>query len=236
MYVNGVKTVSYKNFGQNKPTLDIGINLNPNSKSVVSVNELVVFNSNLSEAQISDISASLGKKYNISDMSYSLSSKQTSSAISLSSESNPPTRFPVADEDDKLFVQRGGTSFRNFATYDLNLRWKGEYKPEVSYILGDFVSISPKITNDSQSADKYVKGKNFPTRYFVCTSTSVKPGQSLDLIQGLHPFLYPKIWTEDACGRTLNSCSLRFGIGRDIRLPFGAFPGTVTYEYRLPGG
>ena len=50
---------------------------------------------------------------------------------------------------------------------------------------------------------------------------------------GKNPFNDTINWKEDKCSKTLNGCTLRFG---DLgTLPFGSFPGTVSYEYRLPG-
>jgi hypothetical protein len=68
------------------------------------------------------------------------------------------------------------------------------------------------------------KNNETPSKFFVLISENSS---------GKNPFNDTTNWKEDKCSKTLNGCSLRFS---DLgTLPFGSFPGTVSYEYRLPG-
>ena len=64
-----------------------------------------------------------------------------------------------------------------------------------------------------------------PSRFFVCLSN--------EGVSAKHPVDYTNIWKEDKCSRNLNGCSLRFNSIQNI--PFGSFPATLSYDYKLPG-
>lgn len=156
---------------------------------------------------------------------------------------------PMADENNKTFFKEPNTLY--YESYNLKeLRYKGDYSSKQIYSKGDFVKIEPAINYDFEKSVIH-KDNEFPTRFFVCVSDGE--------IVGVHPLDRKDIWVEDSCSKNLSACVLRHRAqggaiveGREVKntaspsnkdyleqgfvkkVPFGGFPGTVDYDYRLP--
>ncbi len=205
----------------------LGINLYPNQQAELVLYELIVYDKILDDNQIKAISAFLADKYNLS-IPYDIQLTDTflgSSFFEGSNEGN--LGVPMADENDKIFIgsTAANSAYSNFQSYGINkLVYRGDYSRKNSYAQGDFVKIEPSIDYDFN--EKFlIKNNEIPARFFVC----IAPNGTTDQ----HPFYNTTVWKEDKCSKTLNGCSLRFN-GENVGLPFGSFPGTLPYEYKLP--
>lgn len=222
---NGVVVTEKAGF-INQPT-NLGINTYPTEESEIVLYELLVYDKILDDNQVRLISAYLSSKYNIT-IPYNVQLTSTflgSSVFQNSNEGN--LGIPMADENDKMFLagSAANSAFSNFQSYNISkLVYKGDYNRQTSYSLGDFVKIEPSIDYDFN--EKFlIKNNETPARFFVCISPNGSTNQ--------HPFYDTTAWKEDKCSKNLNGCSLRFN-GENVGLPFGAFPGTLPYEYKLP--
>jgi hypothetical protein len=132
----------------------------------------------------------------------------------------------MADENNKIFLEsQQQINFTNYETYKLNnLNYKGDYDNNTEYIKGDFVKLDPSLNYDFNEKS-ISSNSDLPAKFFVCVENTVK---------GQNPLYNTKVWKEDKCSKNLNGCLLRFG-NSNVGIPFGGFPGTVGYDYRLPG-
>jgi len=205
----------------------LGINTFASETSEIVVYELIVYNKLLSDEEINKVNSYLSSKYNIS-----IPKTATRTIYKKSSDYFKPQDgnlgIPVADENNKIFLKSyAESSFRlsNFESYNiLSMEYKTGYNPDYAYKQGDFIKIDPYIEYDFN--EKSINQNNeLPTRFFVC----IDPQGS----KGKHPLNYTNVWAEDKCSRNLNGCSLRFN-DPTVNIPFGGFPGTVGYDYKLP--
>jgi hypothetical protein len=131
--------------------------------------------------------------------------------------------IPMADENNKLFLAGQDSSLSAFESYKLTtLTYKKDYNQTVTYNKGDFIKIDPDINYNFNEKVNFIPNE-LPSRFFVCLE---------DNTIGKHPFSYTAVWKEDKCSKNLNGCSIRF-FGSD-QIPFGGFPGTVSYDYKMP--
>ena len=131
----------------------------------------------------------------------------------------------MADENNKLFLKSQQTlNLTNYQSYELtSLIYKGDYDNTIAYVKGDFVKIDASLNYDFN--EKSVSNNlELSAKFFVCVEDTVK---------GQHPLYDTKAWKEDKCSKNLNGCLMRFNDPK-INIPFGGFPGTVGYDYRLP--
>lgn len=225
----------YKNkFNKGLATFpNFGINIKNGFESECVLYEIIVFNKVLSEEQLNSINAYLYVKYNLSNVSnnntfdnlpYFLKTK-TKNSNEFFSDSQGNLGVPVGDDDDKSFTERTDSSGYKNQTYGLkNLVYKGDYDSNVFYEKGDFVKIDPEINFDFK--ENYIQNTHeLPSKFFVCIKSN----------RGKNPLNYTDIWIEDKCSKKLTGCSLRYN-DNQFQKPFGAFPGTLGYDYRLPGG
>jgi hypothetical protein len=195
--------------------------------SEIIIYEMIVYNKILDDETINKINSYLGAKYNIAvPKQYTRTIYKKGSAFFRPEDGN--LGVPVADENNKIFLKSyAENSFRlsNFESYNiLSMQYKTGYNPDYSYNQGDFIKIDPYIEYDFN--EKSINQNNeLPARFFVC----VDPQGS----KGKHPLNYTNVWVEDKCSRNLNGCSLRFN-DPTVNIPFGGFPGTVSYDYKLP--
>lgn len=216
------------------PTLGINLksdNDNPqlDESSECVIYEVLIFDTNLNESQMNSIHEYLAIKY---DLPYNalLTTKTSKNSIDFFKEYGEDINLgiPIATENNKLFSLYENLLGNQFETFRItDLTYKGTYNSKEYYKRGDFVKIDPEINFDfNETIIK--KNSEIPPRFFVC----VNPNGAKDL----HPFKFKNIWIEDKCSKTLNGCILRFGgEGGAGQIPFGGFPGTVTYEYKMPG-
>ena len=100
----------------------------------------------------------------------------------------------------------------------------GDYNKNTQYGKGDFVRLNPSLNYDFN--EKSIANSSDSTaKFFVCVA---------DLIKEQNPLYNTNVWKEEKCSKNLNGCLLRFG-NSNVNIPFGGFPGTVGYDYRLPG-
>ena len=98
----------------------------------------------------------------------------------------------------------------------------------------------PGYENDtSEHALKYTQIIEYSNyNIAICKMINETPSKFFVLISenssGKNPFNDTANWKEDKCSKNLNGCLLRFG-NSNVNIPFGGFPGTVGYDYRLPG-
>ena len=140
--------------------------------------------------------------------------------------------LPIADGDDKKFLRAYDDSegMNNYGLDDMVFR--GDYDSNAVYEKGDFVKLDVEINFDFE--DALNKQNNaIPSRFFVYVADST--------YKGIHPLSNSEVWIEDKCSKKLSGCNLRFrNINVDpnsvnnVKIPFGGFPGTVTYDYKLP--
>jgi len=196
--------------------------------SDIVVYEVIVFKSLLTDIQIKAVSSYLSNKYNLPisfSNTYFNTVEKTSRDYFNAEDGN--LGIPMADENNKLFLSTASTNTKlsNYESYNIkSLVWKGDYKSDVQYKQGDFVKIDPDINFDFN--EKYmIKNYELPSRFFVCVSNNGS--------KNIHPLSNTNIWVEDKCSKNLNGCLLRFNTSI-INIPFGGFPGTVGYDYKLP--
>lgn len=225
-YKNGARVASSTGF-TNSPN-NIGLNLAASLAggwSDIVVYEIIIFTGLLDQAQVEAVNSYLGTKYALN--TYGLIQYETRLSKDFFGTTEGDLGVPIADENNKVFMGEGDISFSNGQSYGLNtMVWKGDYNPTTTYAKGDFVKIDNTIEYDFNETS-ISKNNEPPSRFFVLVSESSV---------GKNPYFYTKDWVEDKCSKNLNGCSLRFGDLTDsFALPFGAFPGTVSYDYKLPG-
>lgn len=205
-------------FGFNLP-------INSTSSSEVVLYEVMIFNKVLNQNCLNNIHSYLSYKYKINIPSYYQNQTIVSSSSFFPSDSYN-LGVPMADENNKIFLTNQGSAFKFYENYNLfSLVYRGDYDKKKTYVKGDFVKVDPNIDFDFNQ-EYQTKQSEIPSSFFVCVNP--EGGKSI----GQHPYNFTKVWREDKCSKSLNGCKLRF---KDV-LPFGAFPGTVPYEYKFPGG
>lgn len=204
---------------------NFGINLKNQEQSEIIVYEIIIYKKALTDIQVQKISTYLANKY-----STPISYKQTGIIYKQSIEffNSVPEEgnlgVPMADENNKVFLKSQNLTFMNYQNYELNnLVYKGDYDNTLEYVVGDFVKIDPSLNYDFNEKSVF-NNLELPAKFFVCVENTVK---------GQHPLYDTKAWKEDKCSKNLNGCLLRFS-DQNMNIPFGAFPGTVGYDYRLP--
>lgn len=184
--------------------------------------ELIIFDAALNDQQIAAVNTYLSSKYRTPINEASLGTVSLEGSTFFDGYEDGNLGVPMSDENDKLFLDSFLNS--NFESYNLNnLSYKGDYNEETQYSKGDFVKIDPEINFDFNESS-IISYSEISSRFFVCIGENGA--------KNLHPLDFTDIWVEDKCSKTLNGCFLRFR--GDIPIPFGGFPGTVTYEYKLP--
>lgn len=225
-YVNGLNVRSTTMSGVGSAT-NIGINTYGSEVSEIIVYEIIVFNQTLNPLALKAVNNYLISKYQISSI-FALSLDQFKfgqdffNSSSYANEGN--LGLPMADENNKLFLSNQNNSYSRYESYGLTgLSYKGDYNSTTVYSLGDFVKIDQELNYDF--TEKVVQMNNdVPSRFFVCVNENG--------VSGLHPYSYTNAWKEDKCSRNLNGCSLRFN--NNVPIPYGGFPGTLSYDYKLP--
>jgi lambda family phage minor tail protein L len=208
--------------------LKLGFNNINGQLSDIVIYEVIIFNKVLNDTAIKYVFSYLSTKYNIEVSNYSndtenISSSAIFSRSAFSQEGN--LGVPMADENNKLFLKYPDNVYSDFESYGLtDLNYKGDYNSNTIYSRGDFVKIDEEIDFDFNET-MIQKNSVLPSRFFVCLSN--------EGVTAKHPVDYTNIWKEDKCSRNLNGCSLRFNGG--IQIPFGSFPATLSYDYKLPG-
>jgi lambda family phage minor tail protein L len=204
------------------------LSFNKIQASDIVVYEVIIFNKILNDSAMKSVFSYLSTKYNISISNYidnvkTIEGSQIFKQSSFSEEGN--LGVPMADENNKLFLKYPDNIYSNFESYGLtSLTYKGDYNTNTVYSQGDFVKIDEEIDFDFN--ETVIQNNSvLPSRFFVCLSS--------EGVVGKHPMDYTNIWKEDKCSRNLNGCSLRFNNIQNI--PFGSFPGTLSYDYKLPG-
>ena len=222
-YRDGNKITEQTGFA-GKPK-NFGINLLNGEQSEIVVYEVIVYNTLLTNDQVKAVSSYLASKYK-TPISYNIIktiNKQSSEYFIGYDDGN--LGVPMADENNKIFLKNQASTFVGYESYELtNIVYKGDYDNTVAYTKGDFVKIDPSLDYDFNEKAIF-NNLEMPSKFFVC----IGPEAS-----GQHPFSYTNIWKEDKCSKNLNGCSLRFK-DPNINVPFGGFPGTIGYDYRLPG-
>jgi lambda family phage minor tail protein L len=222
-YKNG--SIVAKSSGFTNSPNNMGLNLAATALSDIVIYEIIIFNELLVETQVKGITNYLATKYGITTTEeFTPTESKKSSDFFTSYPNDGDLGVPIADENDKIFMGPATVPFSNGSSYGMQtMTYKGDYNPETAYSRGDFVKIDTAIDYDFN--ERFINKNNEPpSRFFVLNS---------EFSSGKSPFLHTKDWVEDKCSRKLNGCSLRF---KDLGfLPFGAFPGTVTYDYKLPG-
>ena len=135
---------------------------------------------------------------------------------------------PVADENDKIFVNTYN-QFSNNGNYGLvSLTFKGEWIETTTYNKGDFVFLDALFNTNLESDEAILAPLNKNKNYFVCISDSVV---------NKNPLKNTDVWKQDKCSKTLQGCNLRFGnnTARSFTeglpyLPFGGFPATFPFN------
>jgi lambda family phage minor tail protein L len=222
--INGTQTDgTYPSRSFNNPSIN---NSSKGQYSEIVLYELIIFEGALTKKQVDAVNNYLCTKYSI-PYSSTISYYETKNSIdyfagAYSQDGN--LGMPIADENNKTFISSANPTISKFDTYGLdNMSYKGDYDPNTLYVKGDFVKIDANIDYDFN--EPFIQKNNeTPSKFFVLISENSS---------GKNPFNDTINWKEDKCSKTLNGCTLRFG---DLgTLPFGSFPGTVSYEYRLPG-
>jgi len=202
-----------------------GINICNGEQSEIIVYEIIVYKKVLTDIQIKKVSTYLASKY-----STPIAYKETNTTYKQSKNffSDYPQEgnlgVPMADENNKVFLKSQGLTYINYQNYELsNLIYKGDYDNTIAYVKGDFVKIDPSLNYDFNEKS-ILNNSEVSAKFFVCVENTVK---------GQNPLYDTKVWREDKCSKNLNGCLLRFN-DANINIPFGGFPGTVGYDYRLP--
>jgi len=191
------------------------------------VSEIIMYKTALTKAEVMAVSTYLGKKYKI-PLPYVLDSQETKQSkdyfTQFPNEGN--LGVPMADSNNKIFIKnQQQLNFVNYESYNLeDLNYKGDYDKNTIYNKGDFVRLDPSLNYDfnEKSISNY---SDSTSKFFVCVADSIK---------AQNPLYNTNVWKEDKCSKNLNGCLLRFG-NSNVNIPFGGFPGTVGYDYRLPG-
>jgi hypothetical protein len=237
-YKDGNKITEKSNFtGQIK---NFGININNGNQdnygnklnySDVIVYEIIIYKAVLNDAQVKAVSTYLAYKYKTPTVYAKTVVTYKDSVQFFSNFPNDGNLgVPIADENNKLFFDSNGgvsflTSFQNYGIKGQDSNYRGDYDNTTEYKKGDFVKVDPPLNYDFNEKSTFNNSET-PSRFFICVIDSVK---------GNHPFYNTVAWKEDKCSKNLNGCLLRFGGAKEkINIPFGSFPGTVSYDYRLP--
>jgi lambda family phage minor tail protein L len=208
--------------------LKLGFNKIANESSDIVIYEVIIFNKILNDSAIKSVFSYLSTKYDIEVANYfenveTIKGSTIFNQSAYSQEGN--LGVTIADENNKLFLKYPDNIYSNFESYGLtSLTYKGDYNSNTIYAQGDFVKIDEEIDFDFNET-AIQKNSILPSRFFVCLSN--------EGVIGKHPMDYTNIWKEDKCSRNLNGCSLRFNNTSNI--PFGSFPATLSYDYKLPG-
>jgi hypothetical protein len=226
-YKNGT-TLFSRTGGSDLDLLKLSFNNMASESSDIVVYEVIIFNKILNDSAVKSVFSYLSTKYNINISNYvdnikKIKGSQIFQQSPFSQEGN--LGVPMADENNKLFLKYPDNIYSNFESYGLtSLNYKGDYNSNTIYSQGDFVKIDEEIDFDFN--ETFIqKNSVLPSRFFVCLSNQG--------VVAKHPMDYTNIWKEDKCSRNLNGCSLRFNNIQNI--PFGSFPGTLSYDYKLPG-
>jgi len=233
-FKNGYK-ISSKNpsyGGSNSHGINqLGFNQSNKTSGHIVVYEIIIFQKLLTDQQIQSINAYLGQKYgiksNIPQGAEGENSKSSKSFFIGYEDGN--LGVPVADENDKLFFdEKKSDQFTYYDSYGFkDLIYKGDYNSQTQYKKGDFVKIDPDIDFDF-TKDYLTQSSELPSRFFVCISNEGS--------KGINPLDNTEMWKEDKCSKKLSGCVARFRsqTSKNQRIPFGGFPGTVSYDYELP--
>ena len=227
LYKNG-STLFSRTGSLDLNALKLGFNKINDEVSDIVIYEVIIFNKVLNDAAIKSVFSYLSIKYNIQISNYyqNLETIEGSTIFSQSAFTQEGNLgVTMADENNKLFLKYPDNIYSNFESYGLtSLTYKGDYNSNTIYSQGDFVKIDEEIDFDFNET-VIQKNSILPSRFFVCLSN--------EGVTAKHPMDYTNIWKEDKCSRNLNGCSLRFNNIQNI--PFGSFPGTLSYDYKLPG-
>lgn len=202
-----------------------GLGFNIVEPSEIVVYEIIIYNTTLTLEQAEYISFYLGNKYNLPVPFTKSKTVIKKGSTFFTGEEN--LGLPMADENNKMFLiaNAANSQLSTSESYGLNnLIYRGDYNRNTRYKFGDFVKIEPPINFDFNE-DSQINNNSIPARFFVCIDQNGSFNE--------HPFNFTNKWKEDKCSKNLNGCSLRFN-GNQIGIPFGGFPGTVQYEYKLP--
>lgn len=224
---SNVPPTTYTSSNFNYPSINFDTTILPASQySEIVLYELIIFEGTLTKKQVDAVNNYLCTKYSIpysSVISY-YETKSSADYFTGNYAQEGNLGIPMADENNKTFLATANPTISKFDSYSLDkINYKGDYDPNTLYVRGDFVKIDANIDYDFN--EPFIQKNNeTPSKFFVLISENSS---------GKNPFNDTINWKEDKCSKTLNGCSLRFG---DLgTLPFGSFPGTVSYEYRLPG-
>ncbi len=209
---------------------NLGFNKSVSTSSHIVIYEVIIFEKQLTEEEIKGINTYLGNKYGISTADSEISSSEGKPSSEFFNQNGEDGNLgvPMSDEDDKMFFKNYNKELKYYDSYGLeDLIYKGDYNSKTVYQKGDFVKIDANIDFDF-TKDSLTQNSELPHRFFVCISQQGS--------KGINPLDNSIIWKEDKCSKSLSGCSLRFGSDGDIgkKIPFGAFPGTVDYDYELP--
>lgn len=228
VYFNGRKTHT-KDGVTSTDFNGLGINLLNGQKSNCALHELIVFEKILQEQEIVGVTSYLANKHGVKNVSQDLFSEEQKLSQTYFTEQEGNLGIPVADDDDKTFLYNSSDTSGG-KSYDLKqIQYKGDYSDKQEYVNGDFVKLDQNINFDfDQDFDK--QNNEIPSRFFVYVGEQPS--------QGIHPLSNSKLWIEDKCSKKLSGCLKRFkdtsSDNSNINIPFGGFPGTVTYDYKLP--
>jgi len=209
---------------------NLGFNFDGAYASHIVIYEIIIFQKLLSDEAIGYINSYLGSKYGITTKYSEINSlSQKSSSDFFIGYDDGNLGVPIADENDKLFFKKRSNEFPYYDSYGLeNLVYKGDYNNKTSYSKGNFVKIDPDINFDF-TKDSLTQNSELPSRFFVCISDNGS--------KGINPLDNTEIWIEDKCSKKLSGCVTRFRTSQSEqsqKIPFGGFPGTVSYDYDLP--
>ena len=223
-------TGQIKNFGININNGETYADEKSNHSDVI-IYEIIIYKAALKDTAVKAVSTYLAYKYKTPTV-YANSVVTYKDSVQFFSNfpNDGNLGVPIADENNKLFFEPDGgdsfiTSFQNYGIKGQDINYRGDYDNATEYKKGDFVKVDPPLNYDFNEKSTFNNSET-PSRFFICVVDSVK---------GNHPFYNTVAWKEDKCSKNLNGCLLRFGGAKGkINIPFGSFPGTVSYDYRLP--
>lgn len=228
VYFNGRKT-HVKDGVTSTDFNGLGVNLLTGQESHCALHELIVFEKILEEQEIIGVASYLANKHGVQNVSQNLFSEEQKLSQTYFTEQEGNLGIPVADDDDKTFLYNSSDTLGG-KSYDLKqIQYKGDYSEKQEYVNGDFVKLDESINFDfDQDFDK--QNNEIPSRFFVYVGEQPS--------RGIYPLSNSKLWIEDKCSKKLSGCLKRFkdasSDNPNINIPFGGFPGTVTYDYKLP--
>ena len=241
----GSKTITnagFKNLFVNEESTSSG-DLPSKKASNCFVSEIIIFEKILTDDQIFAVNSYLASKHGLS-LSPNAQDENSifNTVIKKPIDPDPEKTFftneqgnlglPVANGDDKKFLRSYDDS-EGVNSYGLDdMVFKGDYDSNTVYVKGDFVKLDVEINFDFED-DLNKQNNAIPSRFFVYVADSTS--------KGIHPLSNSEVWIEDKCSKKLSGCTLRFrevSVDPDnvnnVKIPFGGFPGTVTYDYKLP--